>query len=120
MIQKYKIENEIDEIDCHFKPIYRPVRTDDKGKYQNELIKDCDQPYNFFNTRIASKWNELPNEIIKATSLYSFKKSWMFTFAVIIQSCHSSSSAVHVPFKGLVPFATQLLLKHPLKAESTE
>ena len=109
LIQKYKIENNLDEIEWHFKPIRGHVRTGHRSKYQREVVKSCYQGYNFFNNRIASKLNKLPDEIITANSLNSFKNK-MFNLMVNIKNCHRPSSTVDVPSKGLIPFATQLLL----------
>ena len=44
--------------------------------FNQRRIKNFDQRYNFFNNRIATKWNQLPNKIISGTSLNSFKNKF--------------------------------------------
>jgi hypothetical protein len=66
MIQKYKIENKLDEIEWSYPPISAPPRGERRGQLIRELNKSCDQSFNFFNNRIASMWNDLSNEIINA------------------------------------------------------
>ena len=51
LIQNYKIENNLDEIESHFKLIRVPVRTGHRAKYQRDIVENCDQRYNFFNNR---------------------------------------------------------------------
>ena len=73
LIQKFKIENKLDEIDWFFEPITGIARGGHRGNLRREIVKSCDQRHYFFNNRIASAWNELPNEIISATTVNSFK-----------------------------------------------
>ena len=74
LIQKFKIENKMDEINWEFEPTVLPPRGGHRGYFQRELIKDCNQRYNFFNNRIVNVWNSLPDEIVAATSKNVFKK----------------------------------------------
>ena len=46
-----------------------------RGLFIRELVKSCDQRHNFFNNRIASTCNDLPNEITVATSVNRFKNT---------------------------------------------
>ena len=39
LIQKYKIENNQEEIKSHFEPICGPVKTGHRAKYQREIVK---------------------------------------------------------------------------------
>ena len=56
-----------------------PPRERHRGYFQRELIKDCNQRYNFFNNRIVNEWNSLPDEIVAETSTNVFKK-WLDDF----------------------------------------
>ncbi len=40
---------------------------------RREQVKNCDQRFNFFTNRVAGVWNKLPEEIVCARSLNSFK-----------------------------------------------
>ena len=73
LIQKYKIEHKIDNIEWPFNPTLLPARGGHRGYLERELIQNCGQRHNFFNNRIANKWNELPEEAVSAKSLNSFK-----------------------------------------------
>ena len=45
-----------------------------------EQVKNCLPRFNFFTNRIVSKWNKLPEEIINAKHMNSFKAKldvWM-------------------------------------------
>ena len=64
----------MDEINLKFELTVLPPRGGHRGYFQRELIKDCNQRYNFFNNRIVNVWNSLPDEIVAATSTNVFKK----------------------------------------------
>ena len=63
LIQKYKIENNLDIVEWENLPNKSPPRGGRRGQFQRELIKNCAQRYNFFNNRIAGAWNLLPDKI---------------------------------------------------------
>ena len=73
LIQKFKIEKKLDEIDWSFEPITGLPQGGHRGYLRREIVKNCDQRHYFFNNRIASAWNDLPNEIISATTVNSLK-----------------------------------------------
>ena len=73
LIQKFKIEKKLDEIEWSFEPVTGIARGGHRGYLRREIVSTCDQRHHFFNNRIASAWNELPNEIIAATTVNSFK-----------------------------------------------
>ena len=73
LIQKFKIENKLDVVNWPYEPICGQPRGGHRGHFKREIIKNCAQRYNFFNNRIASEWNKLPNEIIAAKTVNSFK-----------------------------------------------
>ena len=80
LIQMFKIMNKMDKCDRYnrFKIILNQV----KGhcfKYSKEITR---QPYreNFFYNRVVNNWNQVPSEIVEATSVNSFKAGidhWM-------------------------------------------
>jgi hypothetical protein len=69
----FKIMNKMDKCDRYnrFKIILNQVRGH-CFKYFKEITR---QPYreNFFYNRIVNIWNQLPSEIVEATSVNSFK-----------------------------------------------
>jgi hypothetical protein len=73
LIQKFKIENNFDEVEWPNNPVCGVPRGGHRGHFKREIVKSCDQRHNFFNNRIASNWNKLPNEIIAATTVNGFK-----------------------------------------------
>ena len=86
LIQKFKIEKGLDIVEWLSPPpmwapkVYR--------RSQLELIKNCAQRYNFFNNRIASEWNALPDQVINSETVNQFK-ACLYRY-----NCHSGSSTV--------------------------
>ena len=74
LIQKFKIENNFDEVEWQNNPVCGVPRVGHRDHFKREIVKSCDQRHNFFNNRIASNWNILPNEIKAATSVNGFQK----------------------------------------------
>ena len=62
----------MDKLNWEFEPTVIPPRGRHRVCYQRELIKDCDQRYNFFINRIINVWNSLSDEIVAATSTKVF------------------------------------------------
>ena len=73
LIQFYKIDQNIDEVNWHAAPILRPPRGGHRGYYEKEMVRNCEVRSNFFNNRIVSKWNSLPDTVVFADSVNSFK-----------------------------------------------
>ena len=68
LIQKYKLENNLEVINWHNKPLSISAREATvSNKYHRELIRNCIQRHNFFNNRIANAWNALPNNVTSFT-----------------------------------------------------
>ena len=75
LIQKYKLENNLEVINWHNKPLSISARANHRVKYHRELVRNCSQRHNFFNNRIANAWNALPNNVTDSKSVISFKKN---------------------------------------------
>ena len=73
LIQKFKDISKIDEINWEVKPVALPPREGHRSYFERELIKNCDQRFNFFNNRITQAWNAIPDEILIANNTNSFK-----------------------------------------------
>ena len=74
-MQKFKIQNKIEDIEWFTNPLCLPPRGSHRGYLERELVKSCDQRHNFFNNRIASKWNSSPDDIASAKSINISKTS---------------------------------------------
>ena len=68
LIQRYKFEKNIQTINWHFPPL-----TGHHTRFQRELVKNCDERQQFFNNRITNIWNWLPDSVVGASSINSFK-----------------------------------------------
>ena len=90
LIQKYKIENGFDIVEWENPPHKTAPRGGRRSQFQREIIKNCAQRYNFFNNRIASAWNKLPDEIVSSATINQFKAN----LDKHTQGCHRVSSTV--------------------------
>jgi hypothetical protein len=45
-------------------------------KLERELIKNCEQRYNFFNNRVVNDWNNLKEDVVNAPTVNSFKAAY--------------------------------------------
>ena len=73
LIQQYKILNKLDIANWYYPPSLRPPRGGHRGMYVKELIKNCKVRSNFFTNRIVNTWSSLPDSVVFAKSLNSFK-----------------------------------------------
>jgi ribonuclease P/MRP protein subunit RPP40 len=87
LIQKFKFEKVLDIVEWLSPPPLSAPKSYRRSQCQRELIKNCAQRYNFFNNRIASEWNALPDQINSET-VNQFKA------CLDRHSCHSGSSTV--------------------------
>ena len=72
----YKIINGLEEV--HFTKELNFAASDyftrgNSLKLRRELVKNCTPRFNFLTNRVVENWNTLPEEIVKARSLNSFK-----------------------------------------------
>ena len=88
LIQKFKIEKGLDKVEWVSPPPMSAPKSYRRSQCQRELIKNCAQRYNFFNNRIASEWNALPNRMINSETVNQFKA------CLDKRSFHSGSSTV--------------------------
>ena len=73
LIQQYKIINGIDKVNWHSPPQLRPPRSGHRSYYTREVVRNCGERSNFFTNRIVSQWNSLPDSVVMADSVNSFK-----------------------------------------------
>ena len=75
LIQKYKVEKGIDEIEWHQKPTILPPRGGHRSHYEPELVKNCTQRLNFFNNRTARRYNQLSDATVNSVSVNALKNN---------------------------------------------
>ena len=73
LIQMYKIEKGIDNVEWHYPLSIGPPLGDRRGRMHRELVTGCAQRYNFFSNRVAHSWNKLPDSVVSAPTVNSFK-----------------------------------------------
>ena len=73
LIQMYKISKNIDHITWHNKQVLRPSRPRHRCHYVGETVKNCEVRNKFFTNRIVQPWNTLPDNIVNAKTVNSFK-----------------------------------------------
>lgn len=80
LIQMFKIVKGIDKVNW-FKPLlsknegngFRLAPRSHEYVVERQLVKNCDQRYNFFTNRVSTVWNRLTNEIVNSTTVNEFK-----------------------------------------------
>lgn len=81
-IQMYKLINNVESINLKRGVNYNLNNKGEFRKYNlrshnkcltREQVKNCPSRYNFFTNRIVNHWNQLPQELIEAKNLNSFK-----------------------------------------------
>ena len=76
LIQMFKIVKEKDKISWVKKPrIIHSITRGHNLRYEQELIKNSSNRYNYFVNRIANEWNKLPQETVDSTSVTAFKRN---------------------------------------------
>jgi hypothetical protein len=76
LIQMYKIINGLEEVHLTKGPNFVVSDYFTRGnslKLRRELVKNCTPRFNFLTNRVVENWNSLPEEIVKARNLNSFK-----------------------------------------------
>ena len=73
LIQQYKLSHKLEEINWQIQPIARPARGGHREHYVKEIVRNCKERSNFFNNRIVTPWNTLPDTVVNAENTISFK-----------------------------------------------
>ena len=73
LIQKYKLVNGLDKVEWVSSQVRVEGRVGHREQYRREIVKNCDQRHYFFNNRVASSWNSLPDSVVYADSTKHFK-----------------------------------------------
>ena len=73
LIQSYKLEQGLETVMWHHPLVTGPVIGGKRGNIRREIVSSCAQRHNFFTNRVAKPWNQLPDNIVNAPSINSFK-----------------------------------------------
>ena len=92
LIQMYKIVKEIEKVDWYHPQETVPARGR-RDAYRSDGIENCKERSSFFTNRIISEWNLLPDDVVSAPSIDSFKER-QDTHRKSKKSCHSASPTV--------------------------
>ena len=79
-LQKFRIEKGLERVRWHTgnNNMTRRggVTTRTATRMRSELVRNCDPRYHFFNNRLVKPWNKLPDQVVEATSVNSFKNNY--------------------------------------------
>ena len=73
LIQMFKIINGLDIVSWHYPPLWRAPRGGHRARLVREIVHCCEPRHHFFYNRIANAWNALPDAVVSASSVNSFK-----------------------------------------------
>ena len=73
LIQMYKLVNGLDKVQWQAPLQWRPPRGGHRSMLAREIVKGCDARHHFFTNRIANTWNQLPDSVVSAPTVNSFK-----------------------------------------------
>ena len=90
LIQKFKFEKGLEVIDWYKQPLSIPPRAGHRTRFHREIDNNCLVRFNFFNNRIVSAWNALPDDVVESDGINAFKAN------LDKHSYHSSSSSVFI------------------------
>ena len=74
LIKIFKIQKVLDTVEWHSSLQVGPPGSGHRGHIRPELVKDCLTRRNAFRNRVARMRNKLPDSVIDAPSVNSFKK----------------------------------------------
>ena len=75
MIQHFKFEKSIEEVNWVSAPHRIPARGINREKLSCESIKNRSERRNFYTNRVVDHWNQLPNQVIESASVNQFKST---------------------------------------------
>ena len=73
LIQKYKLEQGIETVIWHYPLAVGQSTGGRRPQSRREVVNSCAVRHNFYSNRVANPWNELPDSVVTAPSINSFK-----------------------------------------------
>jgi hypothetical protein len=81
LIQMFKIVNGIDKVIWHKPLVFKGIQDSTSQrilrghelKLERQLVKNCDQRYNFFTNRVVNVWNKLDKDVVNSKTINNFK-----------------------------------------------
>ncbi len=73
LIQFFKIYRGIEKVSWFHPPLFSQPRASKRPQMRREIVRGCNQRHNFLTNRIASAWNNLPDNIINSQTTNEFK-----------------------------------------------
>ena len=73
LIQMYKLVHGLDKVKWQAPLQWRPPRGGNRSMLAREIFKRCDARHHFFTNRSANIWNQLPDNVVSAPTINSFK-----------------------------------------------
>jgi ribonuclease P/MRP protein subunit RPP40 len=78
MIQMYKIKHDIDNVNWYSEQstrIHGMTSRRHDMQLRKEIVRNTNEPFNFFKNRVVTNWNKLASETVHATDINVFKAS---------------------------------------------
>ncbi len=73
LIQMFKFETGIEVINWHNQPLRIPPLYSHRERFHREVVRNCEPRHQFFNNRVTTLWNTLPDTVVQARTLNEFK-----------------------------------------------
>ena len=89
LIQWFKIKEGYEEVNFIRNPCLGHPRAGVRSQYILETVKNCQQREKFFTVRAPEAWNKLPDSVVGASSVVSFKR----LLDAYFRGCYSSPSS---------------------------
>ena len=70
LIQHFKFVRGIELVNWHHQIVQGERQ---RARLRRELVKNCDERFNWFGNRVASSWNAIPGSVISSDTVNQFK-----------------------------------------------
>ena len=76
LIQLFKIEKRIDEVELATPHIRGAPKIGYRGWFRKQIVQNCQQRSNIFAKRVVNNWNSIPDSVGYAPQTNAFKIGW--------------------------------------------
>ena len=73
LIQMFKFETGIEVINWHNQPLRIPPLYSHRERFHREVVRNCEPRHQFFNNRVTTLWNTLPDTVVQARTVSELK-----------------------------------------------